>query len=363
VACTVVVSPLLNLIQQQVSKLLSYGLSAVAITSETSGSKVDLIKSGVYRFIYVTPEQARVEEIAQALVHLKDQVVLFVVDETHCIADSSPTFRPEYRELGTLKLSLAAPTMALTGTPCESVPQMATDFLSLRQPQVIKTSLDRPNLYLETRPCSLKSPEILLTVVQGQGTTMVFCPKKELIMDTYDYLTASLPSLRIEVFHASLTSSFKQVLVRDLSEGRIKVVVATSALGMGMDFPNIQRVVLLGLPHSPLEMLQMIGRACREPGLKGKAMVLYPSTLARGSQSSSSSSSPAAAGEGGRGGARGRRGGRGGRRGAGRGRSQEPSTQQTLAPDPDPVAGFCLTPQCKREYLLRFTLVFCFTPG
>lgn len=275
---TIIISPLVSLMKEQTSKLEQKGISAVYISAEQTQANVHKAKSGLFNFVYLTPEQSTTEDWKVSLRKLNSlkKIGLFVIDEVHSICQSSNSFRPEYQNLLTLIYQLSLPTLVLTATPTQEVRQLINSWF--KEIQVIEGPLDRPEIFLEVVELKSKQKlpyDIIQEIINIDGLVLIFCNEKDSVRDLYDQLM-SFSQLNgfVEMFHSDLTPGHKHFVIQQMNHSNVKVVVATSALGMGMDFQNIRWVILFGLPQNILDMVQQVGRACRDK-LKGVATILF----------------------------------------------------------------------------------------
>jgi ATP-dependent DNA helicase RecQ len=287
---TVVISPLLALQQDQIAGLSGRGhesTRAVRVSSAESPRQqqenLEAVRSGKARFLFITPEQlASPERLAQ----VRDlRPALVAVDEAHCLSSWGHDFRPDYLTLGTT-IDALAPTrgrrkgrrpvvVALTATASGPVREDIAARLRLRDPQVVVSGLDRPNLFLEAIHCPTEEYRwrrltALLAEVQGCG--IVYVPTRR----QAEELTQRLRDVGHEAahYHGGLTATVRTRRHEEFLAGQIPVMVATSAFGMGIDKPDIRWVVHYALPDSPDSYLQEIGRAGRD-GAPARAVLLH----------------------------------------------------------------------------------------
>lgn len=274
---TLVVSPLISLMQDQVAALRARGVAA-AYLSSTQTPRVrqavcDLVRADRVRLLYVAPE--RLATLPGLLGH--HSVSLLAVDEAHCISEWGHDFRPHYRRLGALRSRLGTPpTIALTATATPETRDDICGVLGLRQPVVVVTSFDRPNLHfsvhrVDSEPARFGELTRLLRQVRT-GSAIVYVPTK----NRSDGIAKVLRwhGLPAAPYHAGLPGSARRALLRRFLDGEIRVMVATTAFGMGIDKPDVRLVVHVGIPSRPESYYQEAGRAGRD-GKPSRCVLLW----------------------------------------------------------------------------------------
>lgn len=306
---TLVVSPLISLMQDQVGALRARGVAAAYLSSTQKQELQAAVRvataAGRIRLLYVAPERLKaVPEILGGRT-----VSLLAVDEAHCISEWGHDFRPHYRALGKLRNALGGPpTIALTAT---ATPETRTDIcsvLDLSRPVLVLTSFDRPNLHfavrrLDTEPGRFAELGHLLRTVTT-GSAVVYVPTK----NRADGIAKALRwhGFKAAPYHAGLPGPARKALLTRFLDGEIQTMVATSAFGMGIDKPDVRLVVHVGVPSRPESYYQEAGRAGRD-GQPASCVLLWrdhdlelAARLARGASAGNrrSSTYAAAAGRG-----------------------------------------------------------------
>ena len=289
--CVVVVSPLLSLMYDQVSKINAIAGKKVAVSlgGDIKSADMTFIESdAACRLVYVTPErtvQAHFLVILERL-HSAKKLALIAIDEAHCVVSWGCDFRAEYGMLGTIRKRLPnVPLMALTATapPTYRVEIMAS--LGLLNAVVSAKGVDRPNLALSVLSKSVASKRqnqfrLLLDETERNPTSssIVYVSTRKETEDISRFLQneldASQVSARVEAYHAGMSNENRVCIHHDFLQDRVQIIVATTAFGMGIDKPDIRRVIHFGPPSSFEEYYQQIGRAGRD-GLVSQCQLIF----------------------------------------------------------------------------------------
>ena len=283
---TLVVSPLISLMQDQVGALRRRGIAAAYVNSQLDAGQrrviLDAATEGRLALLYCAPE--RLASLTRRLTAAHTRVALLAIDEAHCITEWGNEFRPVYRRLGVFRAALGRPpTIALTGS---ATPAARADILHvLRMPdaEVVVTSFDRPNL--DFRVCRVRDDrERFATIRQrvraGAGASLIYAPTRRLTELIARALLRS--SVRVAPYHAGLSAGIRRGVLRAFLADRVRVIVATSAFGMGIDKPDVRQVLHWGPPPTLEAYYQEAGRGGRD-GKAAECCVLWrPEDLAWG---------------------------------------------------------------------------------
>ena len=275
---TVVVSPLIALMKDQVEQLQGRGISATFINSTPGdlerADRLRKMRAGAYKLIYVAPERFKSGAFLDALGSL--ELALFAVDEAHCISQWGHDFRPDYALLGQVRKRLRPPrTVALTATATPEVRDDITRSLLMKDPQVFVAGFDRKNLFLEV--AQVKGDDDRRELADGLirstgGSGIIYCATRKNCESMHDALKAR--GHKPVLYHAGMDDEARR-RAQDAFMGSPKAVaVATNAFGMGIDKPDIRFVVHANIPRAVEAYYQEIGRAGRD-GQPGHALLLF----------------------------------------------------------------------------------------
>ncbi len=275
---TIVVSPLLSLMRDQVDALRANGIPAATLNSlqtpEESRAVIDALGAGYIKLLYISPERLLADLPRW---QLSTPISLIAIDEAHCISRWGHDFRPEYARLAEIRrLRPEVPVMALTATADRLTRDDIIARLALRSPAVFISSFDRPNLSLAVRPRPGKAAKIaeISSFIDRHpaDTGIVYC----LARKTTEALAGELGrrGYRAAAYHAALPAPVRQEVQTRFRQGKLQVVVATVAFGMGIDKSNIRWVVHNNMPSCIESYYQEIGRAGRD-GLPAETLMYY----------------------------------------------------------------------------------------
>ncbi|MEZ5032228.1 MAG: ATP-dependent DNA helicase RecQ [Saprospiraceae bacterium] len=271
---TLVISPLIALMKDQVDQLKSKGIRAEAIHSGMSYTQIDrILDNAVYgglKLLYVSPERLR-SDLAEARIRQMN-IDLIAVDEAHCISEWGYDFRPAYLEIATIRQWVPrAPVLALTATAIPQVVADIQDKLSFTDGKVIRTTFRRTNLafFVEDRPD--KEQAMLNWLKNLSGSAIVYVRSRKRSADYALFLTER--GIPAKAFHAGLPAAERMGLQEAWQQDEFPVMVATNAFGMGIDKANVRVVIHMDLPDSLEAYYQEAGRAGRD-GLPARAVLL-----------------------------------------------------------------------------------------
>lgn len=275
---TVVVSPLIALMQDQVTQLEAVGVPAVFLNSsldwDSYKNACDRICSGEIRLLYVSPEGLNTERMQNLLHSTRVHVQCITIDEAHCISEWGHDFRPDYMEIASVREQFPhAVCLALTATATKSVRNDIITQLHMDNPDVLIASFNRPNLFLEVKMKNQAPAQVESFLAEHKEESgIVYCFSRKQV----DELTSFLQSkgFKAESYHAGLSDSVRSEHQRNFINDKVDVMVATVAFGMGINKPDVRFVIHYDMPKSVEQYYQEIGRAGRD-GLPSHALLLY----------------------------------------------------------------------------------------
>ena len=274
---TLVISPLISLMRDQVMALKNAGVAAAYINSSLTPAQIRLvyrnIQSGMYKIIYVAPERLLTDGFLEAIQARK--VSLVTVDEAHCISQWGQDFRPSYLKIvDFLNILTPRPVVsAFTATATETVRQDIAQILQLRDPLRVVTGFDRPNLRFEVQRPKQKLLALIDLVQQRRDKAgIVYCATRKAVEEVCENL--QLNGIAATRYHAGLPDEERRDNQEDFLYDRKTVMVATNAFGMGIDKSNVSYVIHYNMPQSLESYYQEAGRAGRD-GAEAECILLY----------------------------------------------------------------------------------------
>jgi ATP-dependent DNA helicase RecQ len=271
----IVITPLIALMKDQVENLKSRNIRALAIHSGMTTREIDITLDnalfGNYKFLYLSPERLITKKIRNYIERMN--VNLIAIDESHCISQWGYDFRPPYLRIAEIRDILSnVPVLALTATATPEVVDDIMEKLRFRKKNVLQKSFERKNLSYIVRNVEDKQQYLKKIVESARGSGIVYVRNRKKTKEISEFLKST--GINADYYHAGLSSeirSYKQDLWKS---GKLQVIVATNAFGMGIDKPDVRFVVHLDLPDSLEAYFQEAGRAGRD-GKKSYAVLLY----------------------------------------------------------------------------------------
>lgn len=271
---TIVVTPLISLMKDQVDNLKRRHIKAVTFHSGMTRHEhtvaLERLINGGAKFLYVSPERLRNDNFLSLLRGLK--VSQIVVDEAHCISQWGYDFRPAY--LNIKKLRKVKPDVAILALTATATPEVARDIceqLEMRDPAVYRMSFTRDNINYIVRPAETKIYEVFHILSRTQGSSIVYVRSRKRTVEISEYLSSA--GISATAYHAGLDYELKEKRQNSWQMGETRVMVATNAFGMGIDKPDVRVVIHYDMPPSLEEYYQEAGRAGRD-GKRSYAVLL-----------------------------------------------------------------------------------------
>ena len=276
---TLVISPLISLMKDQVAALRDAGIPAAFINSSLSLEQLRTVyrrvRDGEYKILYVAPERLGGEGFSSVMRSL--QVSLVAVDEAHCISQWGQDFRPSYRSIPDFvdSLPVRPPVTALTATATAEVQSDIVRLLRLQDPKTVVTGFDRPNLFFDVRRPKNKSAALLELIRERRGKTgIVYCATRANAEKVCRQLCED--GIAAVCYHAGMEDAARRQSQDDFQYDRAEVIVATNAFGMGIDKSNVNFVIHYNMPKSLEAYYQEAGRAGRD-GESADCILLWSS--------------------------------------------------------------------------------------
>ncbi|MEI8605526.1 DNA helicase RecQ [Pseudoalteromonas sp. B160] len=280
---TVVISPLISLMQDQVSQLQALGVKAAYINNSLNRDEQQQIyqqlHSGLLKLLYVAPEKVLQHEFKERLSHLN--ISLFAIDEAHCVSHWGHDFRPHYCRLSELKQRFAdVPMMALTATADKATRFDIVQQLGLNDPYIHTGSFDRPNIRYTIEEKFKPLAQLLRYLKEQQNQSgIIYCTSRKRVDEIAEKIADA--GMNAAAYHAGMSNEQRQFVQTGFARDDIQIVVATVAFGMGINKPNVRFVLHYDIPKSIESYYQETGRAGRD-GLAAEAIMYFdPADIGR----------------------------------------------------------------------------------
>ncbi len=263
---TLVISPLIALMQDQVQALNSKGIRAKALISGMSYREIDIAldnaKFGAYDFLYTSPERLQSPLFIERFKQMN--LALIVVDEAHCISEWGHDFRPSFMEIKNLRnYQPSVPLIALTATATEKTKEEIIERLELRKPKIHQARFERPNLVYKSYLSNNKLADITeYCRASKQFTGIVYCQTRKSVKNIATHLANA--GLSVGIYHGGLDKDMRSDQLNKWMKNQNRIMVATNAFGMGIDKPDVRYVLHYEFPNSLEAYFQEAGRAGRD---------------------------------------------------------------------------------------------------
>lgn len=274
---TIVISPLISLMLDQVKALNEAGVHAAYINSALSENQISKAlynaMCGQYKIIYVAPERLETNRFLEFVMNA--DISMITIDEAHCISQWGQDFRPSYLKIVNLinRLPVRPVVSAFTATATAQVKDDISCILGLQNPLVMVTGFDRSNLYFEVRQSKHKDADILEYVTSHSADSgIIYCATRKNVDNTY--LMLKKAGIAVTRYHAGLSNEMRKANQEDFIYDRAPVIVATNAFGMGIDKSNVRYVLHYNMPQCIENYYQEAGRAGRD-GEPAECILLY----------------------------------------------------------------------------------------
>jgi len=274
---TLVISPLISLMKDQVASLNQVGIHAAFLNSSLTMNQyykaLELAKQGRYPIIYVAPERLLTAEFLDFAINTR--IAMVAVDEAHCVSQWGQDFRPSYLKIVEFinKLPVRPVVSGFTATATKEVREDCIDILMLRDPIVVTTGFNRPNLYLGVQAPKNKYAALKNYVeCHPNQCGIIYCLTRKLVEEVCDKLRAD--GFSATRYHAGLSDIERKTSQEDFIYDRQQIMVATNAFGMGIDKSNVRFVIHYNMPKNLESYYQEVGRCARD-GEPGECILLY----------------------------------------------------------------------------------------
>ena len=277
---TLVISPLIALMQDQVQHLNQIGVGAASISSQLNAEEIAVVfakcQLGKIKLLYVAPERLQSRRFIQNLIELK--INLIAIDEAHCIAQWGHDFRPSYLKINKIReLFPQVNVLALTATATPKTREEIISALHLKNPNLFKSSLKRENLVYKVQSSQNEMDELEIEIRRNPGSGIVFTRTRKQTFAIAQFLQSQ--SIDADYFHAKLPNEEKKKKQENWTISPEQIMVSTNAFGMGIDKSNVRTVIHMDLPSSLEAYVQEAGRAGRD-GKDAEAVLFLQSYAA-----------------------------------------------------------------------------------
>lgn len=277
---TIVVSPLISLMKDQVDALERIGIPATfinsSITATETTKRLEKVLKGTYKLLYIAPERFYSQEFMNALKNIK--VDLFAIDEAHCISQWGHDFRPSYIRLKNAIAQLNNPTViALTATATPEVKEDIIKQLDLKNPEIVVTGFARPNLQFGViQARENEKPGFVMDAINSapDSSGIIYVSTRSRVDNLLQYLLEN--NIEAASYHAGMDAEDRKWVQNNFLANKIKIIIATNAFGLGIDKPNVRFVVHYDMPGTVEAYYQEAGRAGRD-GKPSFCLLLYNS--------------------------------------------------------------------------------------
>ena len=279
----IVVSPLIALMKDQVQNLARRGIKALAVYSGMTSREIDIALDnavfGDYKFLYLSPERLSTQMFQTRVQRMN--VSYLVVDEAHCISQWGYDFRPDYLRIAELRerIGPSVPVIALTATATPKVAADIQEKLLFRQPNLIRSSFERPNLTYLFRKVENKLGRLLKVCEKVPGSGIVYVGRRKTAEELSGFLRSQQVSA--EAYHAGMDRTLRAAIQDRWKSGETRVIVSTNAFGMGIDKPDVRFVCHYDVPESIEAYFQEAGRAGRDSAPAWAVLLWNDSDVAR----------------------------------------------------------------------------------
>lgn len=270
---TLVISPLIALMQDQIQALIKVGINAASITSQLDFEEINEVlnqcRLGKIKLLYIAPERLQSQLFINSLNELN--IDLIAIDEAHCISQWGHDFRPAYLRISDIREILPkAPILALTATAIPKVQEEIISSLKLKNVRVFKTTLKRNNLIHKVKITQNELDDLYYELKRNPGSNIVFVRTRRQTYEIAQFLTEK--GLNADFFHARLPDEEKKAKQEIWTKSDHQIMVSTNAFGMGIDKSNVRSIIHMDLPNSLEAYVQEAGRAGRD-GLRSEAVL------------------------------------------------------------------------------------------